>query len=330
MRFLLILLLLVGPLRADETIDKIYDHIRDGDLASARERYQELPAMTVRDANRLFVAALLEADGAAARDLLKTAVALDLDGRYRQEAAFRLIQLAAAAGDTAAVIQQGTEFLYRWETSDFRARLLAILAAFSRDGSSEQKRYLGFLEDQYPGDYFGQFARLTKAEQAFNAAQYKTATTLCRRVNNAADGNLDAVSMILLSRIALQNREYERALFNYNILEEKYGHAIGQDELLSALRRSAEGENPAEPPGPAVTSYAVQVGVFSMKDNARSMAERVEEYGYVSDIRAREISGKTYHVVSAGRFESLNDAQAARKRLEQGENEIFKVVIVDD
>lgn len=325
------LICLACPLQADPQIDRVYQRFQNGDLVRAREEFRRLPQTAVRDGNRLFISALLETDGKRARDLLRAAVRSNLDGKYQQEAYFRMIQLAEALGDTAAVLASGAEFLDHWETSGYRDQLLATLAAHSPDDSDEQRRYLGLLIDEFPGSYFGQFARLTKAGTAFDRRHYKTATTLCRQITNAPDDDLTPASLILLSHIALLQGESERALLNYNILLERYRHAVGEEELLAALRQVSEAQSGEEATEyfEGVT-YSVQVGVFGDKDNAKRMSGRIEGYGYKTRITKRTISGNTYHVVLAGRFSTLQEAQVARQKLESGENEVFKVVVNDE
>jgi len=322
---------LAGGITAGRDVDRIYDYITDGRIAEARKALQELPQTPIRDGNRLFVSALLEPDGQRSYELLEAALRSDLDGKYEEEARLRMIRYSEAAEERTAVVSSGVSFLKRWEMSDYRRQVLAILAHASPDNGDEQRRYLDLLIETFPGTYYGQCAHLIKADAAFDRGHYKTATTYCRRINNAPGEDLTPASLVLLSRIALQRDESERALLNYNILREQYPHAIGQDLLLAGLKQVSE-----EKSGEESTevfegiSYSVQVGVFSQKDNAEGMSDRIEGYGYGARIVRREISGNRYYVVLGGRFKTMKEAQAARQKLEIGEGDIFKVVVNDE
>jgi len=322
---------LVGAVSADDQVDRIYRDFTAGNIGRAQADFRQLPQAAVRDGNRLFLSALFETDGRRAYDLLATALKSDLDGKYAEEARFRLIQLAQAKGDSRFVLSAGGDFLGRWEMSVYREQILACLAAHSQEDGSDWKRYLGLLSDGFPGSYYGQFARLAEARTAYDRGHYKTATTLCRRINNSADENLAPSSLILLSQIALKQGESERALLNYNILREQYQYAIGQDELVSALKIVSDEKSGQESTEvfEGIT-YSVQVGVFGEKDNAERMSDRVKAYGYKAWIRKRNISDNQYYVVLAGRFTTIKEAQAARQKLEMGENEVFKVVVDDE
>jgi len=328
---LFILLVLAGIAAADSTIDHIYTLFSQGDYIRAEKEFRGLPPSTIRDGNRLFVSALFEDHGDRARELLATAIQSNLDGKYMEEAYFRLIQLAEADGDTAEVVSRSSSFLKRWDNSRYREQILAVLAAHSVADEHEHDRYLDLLSDEYPGSYFGQYARLSKAYDAFDRGHFITATTLCRKINNSTDNNLTAASLIMLSRIALRQNQADRALLNFNILREQYTDAIGEGDLLVALKRISEAKSGEESTEvfEGIT-YSVQVGVFAEKDNAKNMEKRVEAYGYDARIKKRVISGNTYRVVLAGKFKTQQDAQVAKQKLELGENQIFKVVVNEE
>ena len=74
------------------------------------------------------------------------------------------------------------------------------------------------------------------------------------------------------------------------------------------------------------TTYSVQVGVFSVGDNARNFAGRLKKYGEPVEINEKMISGKKYYVVYAGRFLSSEKAMAFKTRLESSEKEAFQVI----
>lgn len=328
---LLFILFMAAPIAADARIDKIYQQFQDGEISRAREEFRRLPQTTARDGNRLFITSLLESHGPSARSQMMAALKSDLDGKYLEQARFRLILLASAAGDTAAVLSQASEFLDRWESSRFREALLALMAAHTGRGGSERSRYLDLLIDEYPGSYYGQYARLARIRAAFDRRQFKTATTLCRQINNSPVDDLTPLSLIMLARIALERGDSEKALLNYNILNEQYRYVIGMNDLFAALKRESDEQSGREATEihKGIT-FSVQVGVFSVKDNAKRLSKRIEAYGYETRLEKRNISGKDYYVVLAGKFETLQRAETARQKLEMGENEIFKVVVIDE
>lgn len=328
---ILLALILSSGIRADASIDEIYNEYADGRIDEARSKLQELPRISARDGNRLFLSAVLEKEGRPAEEKLNAALTSNIDGKFIEEASFRLMQIAEARGDTTSVLKYGKSYLDTWEMGRFREQVLASLAAFSPRHSKEQDRYLDLLIDEEAGSYYGQYARLVKADYAFQNKKYSEAERLCRKVNNAADDNLSAASLVILSRIGLMKNNAERALFNYNILHEQYGNAIGEEDLLDALKQLSDSRSGVEQTEvfEGIT-YSVQVGVFAEKDNAERMEKRIEGYGYKVRIKRRTISGKSYYVVLAGKFKTMKDARTAKARLELGEDQIFKVAVNDE
>ena len=74
------------------------------------------------------------------------------------------------------------------------------------------------------------------------------------------------------------------------------------------------------------TFYAVKVGVFSSRENADRQADIFKKYKKPVDIREKRISGKNYHVVYVGRFQSYQDAYQFKSTLEATHGEVYQVV----
>lgn len=327
----ILIMICVSISSADEKIDAIYEKFNQGKLKEAEKDLHRLPATSVRDGNRLFLSALFEIKGARVRKFLEAAINSDIDGKYLPVAKYLLLQLDMAQGNSNIVLRDGSEFLDRWDDSRFRENILAMMAAACEMGSTEQKRYLNLLVEQYPGEYVGLYAQVALAHQAFARKHYKTTTTICRRINNSASDNLTPTALILLGRIALAQGNSDRALLNYNILREQYPFAIGQDDLLAELKQVSDqkGRRDAGEKIEGIT-YSIKVGVFSIKGNAKKMASRMEGYGYKTEIKKLKISGKSYYVPMAGKFETLREAQIAKAKLELGENQLFEIKVNDE
>ena len=324
-----LMVLAPGALAADDRLSRIYVSYQRGDISEAETEFRQLPIGGQDDGDYLFLSALFESRGSIVRDGLETAIRMRIDDQYREAATFHLLQLLEAQGDAAGVLTLGEKFLRERQKSPYRERVLAMLAAHGAGKASDQ--YVDLLLQEYPDTYYGQFARLLRAEREYRRGMVKDATALCHQVTAAADDNLSPVGLMLLARMELESGEAERALLQYNLLREESPQAIGQEDLTEALGRLSEQKSAQESVEKLKDiAYSVQVGVFAQKDNARKMAERFKSYGFPVEIVPRLISDKTYQVVLVGRFAVENEAQAARRKLERGENQVFKVVVSDD
>ncbi|MCP4705546.1 MAG: SPOR domain-containing protein, partial [candidate division Zixibacteria bacterium] len=74
------------------------------------------------------------------------------------------------------------------------------------------------------------------------------------------------------------------------------------------------------------TFYSVQVGVFSIRDNAKALSRSLKKYGKRIDVKEKEISDKNYYVVYVGRFKSTDEAIAFKAILEKSENQAYQVI----
>ncbi len=330
-RIVIVLLLCAAAARAVERSQPIYARIKQGDVDQAQQELVRLPQGALAEGDRLFLLSLLEKRGLKSRQLMDSAVNAGIDEQYRPEATLRLLQLAEAFDDSAAVLTLSDQFLRRWPADSMAPQAVAAVANILPDGGRRQKQFLDRLVADYGNTYFGDCARLAQADQAFQAGKFREAAALCRTVNESPDDALAPTALILLARIALKDNEAEEALLKYNILREGFEHAIGQAELTEALRQISDRKSTVEADEKlSGITYAVQVGVFSVKENARRMAERVKAYGYPVTVSELIISGKRYSVVRAGRFATEQAATVAKGKLERGENELFKVVVNDD
>lgn len=311
--------------------DVVFDHIRQGNIRQARQEMERLPQGALSSGDYLLLTGLLEARGPKSRKLLDSAVIAGPDESLRPAATLGLLQAAEAADDSAAVLTLADQFLRRWPGDSLASQVLAALTDVLPDGGQRQQQFLDRLIADHGGSYFGNYARLSKADLALRAGKYREAATYCRSVDDVPDDALAPAALILLARIALKDDEAEKALLNYNILREGFEHAIGQTELTEALRRISDRQSTVEEEERlSGITYAVQIGVFSLKDNARRAADRMKAYGYPVTVREMSISGKNYSVVRAGRFATEQEAKAAKTRLERAENELYKVVVSDD
>lgn len=329
--FVIFVWLLAVSLAADDRVDQIYLSFQYGDVERAKQLFDQLPPTTTRDGNRIFLSALFEPDGKEVRNLLKAALQAGLDDKYRAEAAFRLVLLADAGGGNEETILQAKDFLGRWRADCHRGQILALLATHTT--GEERDRFLDLLTKD-SAVYYSRYARIIMANDAFKKGHYKTASSLCRQITKSSDNGLTPIALMMLSRIAIKNNDAEQALLNYNMLNEGFPHAIGGEDLVEALKQVSEKKQDVEPTVTTVTtpktSYTIQIGVFSIKGNADKMAARIKAYGYSTVIKKQILSNKTYYVVRAGKFASLREAQTAKKKLEQGEREVFKVVVDDE
>lgn len=72
--------------------------------------------------------------------------------------------------------------------------------------------------------------------------------------------------------------------------------------------------------------YAIQVGSFNSHALAKDYSNRFSRAGYAISISQAEVKGKTWYRVRVGSFETKDEAQREKSKLEKLENKKFSIV----
>ncbi len=75
--------------------------------------------------------------------------------------------------------------------------------------------------------------------------------------------------------------------------------------------------------------YAIQVGAFNSHALAKDYSTRFSRAGYAISISQAEVKGKTWYRVKVGSFETKEEAQKEKSKLEKLENKKFSIVKAD-
>lgn len=72
--------------------------------------------------------------------------------------------------------------------------------------------------------------------------------------------------------------------------------------------------------------FAIQVGAFNSHALAKDYSNRFSRVGYAISISQAEVKGKTWYRVRVGSFETKEEAQREKSKLEKLENQKFSIV----
>lgn len=319
------MLLTVGDARPDN----IYSLIRQGRLREAADSLSGVTTASSRDGNKLFYSSLLEQNADKSARLMEAALSVSVSPVYRQEIYYRLAQYHFLKGDYTRVGQLVTEYLTYWEGGKYRPDMLRYsLLLDELDGAYDaairkSDRYLM----EFDAGANEQWGLVDKARVMRRYDKFVGAHSLLKRLSREKSGPGVSQALYLLADEAIRDRKTDDAVFYYNILREEYPAAVGTDALLSkigALPSSLDTDGRAEKL--TGTYYAVQVGVFSVKGNAKRQADMFKPYNQPVDIKDKNISNAKYHVVYVGRFTSYEEASKFKTMLETNHKEVYQVV----
>lgn len=310
------------------TAAEIIELIRHGKIDEARQEIAEASTAARRDGTLLYYQALLESDGAKSFQFLEAAFKAEMSPRFMEDNIYLMALYYLADENYDRVASTADAYLQHWEAGRFRSEMLRLAAlAHSKLGDRDRAQHdLQQMIKENEGARKGFVGRLDEAYLLYRNKEYIGAQNICRRLRQAEYDEVAAPALFMLSYYSIEQKRIDDAILYYNILREGFPHAIGRDDLIdrfSRIESTVEDRRAEEMTG---TIYSVQVGVFSVKDNAKRLADRMQQYGEKVETKNKIISDKKYYVVYVGRFKSSQDALAFKSRLELSEKEAFQVV----
>lgn len=322
---LIIVLLVFSSSFASE---KIIDLIKRGDVDQARREIERYSTASRREGDLLYFQALLESDGSKSRRFLEAAFKAELSPQYLPDNVYLEALYYLADGDYERLAATANAYLQYWEAGKYRPHMIRLegLGLYRQEKREEFERNIERLIAENSGRLFGQLGRLDRARHLYKSGNYAKADRICRDLSKSEFDEIAAPALYLLSDYAFEQRRTDDAILYFNLLKEAYPYAVGLDDLMdrfTGLEKKSDDLTAEKMTG---TVYSVQVGVFSVKQNAENLAERMKAYGKKVEIKDKKISEKNYYVVYVGRFLSSDDAMAFKARLEISEEEIFQVV----
>lgn len=325
---ILIILLGLFILLSSVAASPIDDMIKRGRIEEARQEIDRLSTASLRNGNLLHFQALIEQDGEFSFKFLEAAVGAGLSPEFLEENSLMMVLYYLADTDYNRLERTASAYLQWWENGRYRSEMLKLEAfANQRLNKAERaNRLLGNLINENEGTASSAGGLLDRATTLYDKEVYIQAQNICRRLANGHFDNVIAPALYMLSYYAIEQNRIDDAILYYNLLKEGYPHAIGLDDLVdkfTGIESKDKNQTAEEITG---TFYSVQVGVFSVRDNARALSKAMKKYGKKVEMKKKKILDKNYFVVFVGRFKSVDETIAFKAILEKSENEAFQVV----
>ncbi|UCG62001.1 MAG: SPOR domain-containing protein [Candidatus Zixiibacteriota bacterium] len=328
-KVIVLLSVLISVFVQDACADRIYSLIRQGRLREAADSLSGVSTASTRDGNKLFFSSLLEQDAVKSARLMEAALEASVSAVYRQEIYYRLAQYHFLRGDYVRLGQLVSEYLAFWETGKYRPEMMRFSIILDEANGAydsavrQSDRYL--LE--YNSGSASHWGLIDKSRVLSRYNKTVGAQNILKRLSREKSGPGVPQALYMLGQEAIRDKHTDDAVFYYNLLREAYPRAVGLDALLEhmgGLASNYAGDGRAEKI--TGTYYSVQVGVFSVKGNARRQADTFKAYDREVEIGKKDISGVLYHVVYVGRFSDYESAREFKETLQANHGEVYQVV----
>jgi len=306
----------------------VIELIDEGKIEEARRVIAEASTATRRDGTLLYYQALLEPDGKKAMQFHDAAFKAEMEPQFLENSTYLRALYHLAEGNYEKLGSTAEAYLQYWENAKHRPEVmrLAALAFKKQKESARADGYRNGLIKEFAGSPTGKIGELDEAVKLYEKKDYLAAQKICRHLSNTKYDEVVPPALYLLSSYSIEQNRIDDAILYYNVLKETYPSAVGLHDL--AVRLGQLYREPADNEAERLTGtiYSVQVGVFSVRENADRLAKRMKQYGEKVEITNKIVSDKKYYVVFVGRFQSSEEAMAFKSRLEMSEKEAFQVI----
>lgn len=312
------------------TAENIYSLIKTGKIEEAKSQLSQLSSAQNRDGDILFFQSLLTESGDESAQMMEAALKAGVSATFRQEIYFHLVHYYFFIGDDFKLNKFVNEYRTKWENGKYRSEMIRFSILLDEhdkkynDAIRQADRYLM----EYTSEPENQFGQIDKARIMERFNKSVAAYNLLRTLSKENSGPCVSMALYMLAFTAIENKRTDDAVFYYNLCREGYPSAVGLDatiERMTGMSTSGDRDNKAEQR--TGTTYSIQVGVFSTKDNAERFSEDFKKFGKTVEIDNKRISDKNYYVVYVGDFSSYNAALTFKKMLESNFDEAFQVKV---
>ncbi len=317
----------VGATRADK-LREIEALIDNGSPKEAQDKLSELASANSRSPEELVTLARLETNGNLGAKYLRAALAGTEYPRQREKIYLSLARYYQALGNIPKLRIALSQHEREFKRSEFQVaftKLWIFLA--EREGDFKQAKAICRRQMKNSADAdMREWSRLALARfEMREKGSYRSGRGNAFRVSTSQTSPLAPVALYLLAEDDTRGNDYDQAALDFNILREAYPHAIGAYDLIERISGIDSQADKGEAERLIGSFYSIQVGVFTVKENARRQKKQFENYGEPVEIARKTISGKRYYAVYVGRFGSADAAAAFKRTLERSEKVLFSI-----
>jgi|GEM_PF-556709 len=317
--------LFAGPLYAQS----IYKLITDGEIRRAQDSLSSISSASTRDGNTLFYASLLEPRADEAARLMEASLNASVSSMHREQIYFRLAHYYHLKGNKDRLRELLAEYRSMWESGKYTSEMahLAILLDEQTRQYDAAIRQADRMLLNATDDPTKDRGRITRARLMKANGKVIASRDLLKEIAGKKKSPGRPEALYMLSLDAVERKRTDDAVFYYNLLHGTYPSAIGLDALIERMTESPA-EDEVDETAAAITGtvYTVKVGVFSVKTNAERMKSLLNKHEKPVRIEKKQISSKTYHVVTVGEFASYREAADFKNLLEKEHRETFQVI----
>ncbi len=329
--FLLMLVFFAPPSVFGQSPDQATKLYRGGQLDQAQQVLLNLPAEQRQDPQVLLLLGRTERTGERSRRYLQEAISRGTDGCSSEQARLLTCKYEFCRGMHVTTVDLAGELEEKFPHSEATPEALwisgcSLLALEKRDSARIQ---FNRILSRFPQSAWAAWARLGVGDCFLGDEDYdQTVSAYHQILDYDKDSEAFPFALSGLMECHAQLGDPERALLYHNLLMERFPRSAGLTKTVPGV-----GGQPKEPEDEGRAEqlvgarYAVQLGVFGVRENALRLESQFEKQRHPVSVRTKVISGKKYWVVQVGSFGSYREASDLKQELETQTGGSYRVVI---
>ncbi len=306
--------------------------LQQGEIEQARQILQKHLKEHPKDVAGLLLMGKMEKEGEVSlgyfKDVQKSS---DVD-RRSQEANLQIANYYYIKGQYITAIELLLNFKKQFGSSDFLPQAVWILgeAYLATEQIQEAIAEFEFLSANYPYTW-ASWGYLGEGDTYFASGEYEKAIGSYQTViEKFSSSEAAGLAYTQISSAYSELGDETKASLYLNLYKEKYPSGLQNKaifEPVTPIKKSNSKIKSGEAEKFLKVSYTVQLGVFGNRDYADNLIRELKSRGYEPSLTNKIINERKYFVVQAGSFDSMEQAQEFKERLEQELNQSFRVVI---
>lgn len=306
--------------------------LQQGEIEQARLVLQKHLKEHPKDVAGLLLMGKMEKEGEISlgyfKDVQKSS---DVDKRS-QEANLQIANYYYIKGQYLTAIDLLLNFKKQFASSDFLPQAVWILGEsyLAAEQIQEAQAEFEFLSANYPYTW-ASWGYLGEGDTYFASGEYEKAIGSYQTViEKYSSSEAAGLAYTQISSAYSELGDETKASLYLNLYKEKYPLGLQNKaifEPVTPIQKSNSKIRTGEAEKFLKVNYTVQLGVFGNKDYADNLIRELKSRGYEPTLSNKIINEKKYFVVQVGSFNSLEQAQVFKGRLEQELNQSFRVVI---
>lgn len=308
-----------------QDLEEIIQQFNSGNTKEACQNISKFVNNHPEDPLAIYYLARLERRGENSLAYLEEVAGLLGQGKESELSQILMAQYRYTGGRYITAIDLLSRFKKENPKSEYMPQTIYLLGLsyLASDQIPQAQKEFESVLVSFGSSSMAAWAQLGLGDCQYTAGEYRQAAFSYQKVlDRYQPSEVAPLALSQMSRCYAELKDDSRAYLYLNLLSEKYPPgAIFPEAPVKEAKARAGAERLAK------VVYTIQLGVFGSQTLVSTLVSRLKSKGYEPRTFTKQVEKKKYTVVQAGSFPTLEEAKAAKEKLEKELGGSYRVVI---